>query len=300
MVKYPGLSDFAGLFLFPGLAAILPWRFCFRVFHHLAGMDFLYRAETEAALAGVACIAPPEDKAAWSKASRLVWLVDHADLYLSRFRSDAWLHRHVTVTGNWPADDNFIAITFHWGAGMWALRHMRAQGRKVSVLVRGIERASFSGALLRYAYGKLRLLVTAQAGGDRLTMAGSKSLYDMKHKLKEGSCIVGLLDVPVDSPRNALATQFLGREAYFPRGLLFLAVNSGVPVVLYSMGVDRKTGHRHLAISDPLTARSEQALLDTLASRLTELVAQDSPAWHHWGGVQSFFQKGFSKTTDAS
>jgi len=67
-VKYPGLSDFAGLFLFPGLAAILPWRFCFRVFHRLAGMDFLYRAEMEAALAGVVCIAPPEDKAAWAKA----------------------------------------------------------------------------------------------------------------------------------------------------------------------------------------------------------------------------------------
>jgi len=300
VVKYPGVRDFAGLFLLPGLAAILPWRLCFRIFHRLAGMDFLYRSEVEAALAGVACFAPPVDKAAWSKASRLVWLVDHADLYLSRFRSDAWLYRNVTVTGDWPVDDNFIAITFHWGTGMWALRHMRAHGRKVSVLVRGLERASFSGTLLRYVYGKLRLLVTAQAGGDCLTMAGSKSLYDMKRKLKGGSCIVGLLDVPTDSPRNVLAAQFLGRTAYFPRGLLFLAVNSGVPVVLYSMGVDRNTGHRHLVISDPLTTHSEQALLDTLAGRLTELVAQDSPAWHHWGGVQSFFQKGFFKATDAS
>jgi len=76
---------------------------------------------------------------------------------------------------------------------------------------------------------------------------------------------VGLLDVPVDSPRNALSTQFLGREALFSARPAFSGSEQRRPVVLYSMGVDRKTGHRHLDISDPLTASSEQALLDTLA-----------------------------------
>lgn len=290
---WANIRDFTELFLVPSLAAMLPWSLCFRLFHRLVKLKSLYRRETDAALAGFATIGPVADAKAWSEAARMVGLVDHADVYLSLFRRDGWLHRHVTVTGDWPVGDTpFIAITFHWGAGMWALRHLRAQGRKVSVLVRGVEKKNFSGSLLRYGYAKLRLHEVARAGGSSIVISGKKSLYEMKAKLKAGHCVVGLIDVPVGNSRNYLATRLLGETAYFPRGLLHLAVSSGVPVVVYSMGLDRQNGQRSLIVSPPLEFINEGELLEALAGRLTDLIKADSPAWHHWGSVQSFFQKG--------
>lgn len=271
----------------------MPWPLCFRIFHRLVKLEFLYRAETEAALTGAASIAPVADTKAWREATRMVRLVDHADLYLSLFRGDGWLRRHVTVTGAWPAGNaSFIAITFHWGAGMWAFRHMRAQGRKVSGLAKGVEKSSFTGNLLCYWYAKLRLSEVARAGGNNLALSGKNSLYDMKNKLREGGCIVGLMDVPAGQSRNYLPASLLGKTAYFPRGLLHLAVNSNVPVVFYSMGLDRRSGRRDLVISPPLQFKNEAELLEILAFRLNELIDADPPAWHHWAGVQNFFNKG--------
>ena len=287
------IRNFTELFLLPSLAAILPWSLCFRLFHRLVRLKSLYRGETAATLAGVASITPVADSKAWSEAIRMVRLVDHADLYLSMFRSDAWLRRHVTVMGDWPEGNKpFVAITFHWGAGQWALRHMRAQGRKVSVLVRGVEKDTFPGNKLCYWYAKLRLREIARAGGSEIVRTGKSGLYEMKSKLKAGNCVVGLMDVPLERPRNYLTARLLGRTAYFPRGLSYLAANSGVPVVVYSMRLDRQSGRRKLVISPPLNFKNEDELIEKLASRLNELIDIDSPAWHQWGGVQSFFQKG--------
>lgn len=295
------ISNFIELFLAPFLAAILPWPLCFRIFHRLVRLKSLYRGEIEALLAGAASIAIVADTKAWGEAAKMVRLVDHADLYLSLFRGDGWLRRYVTVTGDWPAGNGpFIAITFHWGAGMWALRHMRSQGRKVSLLVRGVDRKSFTGGRLRYRYAKLRLYEVTRAGGSRIVLSGKSSLHEMKGKLKAGDGVVGLMDVPLGESQNYLAADLLGKQAHFPSGLLHLAANSKVPVVVYSMGLDRQNGRRNLVISPPLQFETEAELLSILATRLGELIYLDSPAWHHWGGVQRFFQKGFSKTTDAS
>lgn len=256
-------------------------------------MKSLYRGEIEAALAGVASIVPVVNAKAWGEAARMVRLVDHADLYLSLFRGDGWLRRYVSVTGDWPAGNGpFIAITFHWGAGMWAFRHMRTQGRKASGLAKGVEKNSFTGNMLCYWYAKLRLSEVARAGGNNLALSGRNSLYDMKNKLREGGCIVGLMDVPVGQSRNYLPASLLGEAAYFHRGLLHLAVNSNVPVVHYSMGLDRHSGRRDLVISPPLQFKNEEELLEILATRLNELIDADPPAWHHWAGVQNFFTKG--------
>ena len=289
----PHIRNFTELFLVPTLAAILPWSLCFRLFHRLVKLKSLYKGETEATLAGVASITPVIDIGAWREATRMVRLVDHADLYLSIFRSDAWLRRHVTVSGDWPkGSEPFVAITFHWGAGMWALRHMRANGRRVSVLARGLEKDTSSRSMLCYQYAKLRLFELARAGGSENVLTGKNSLYEIKRKLKAGRCIVGLMDIPVERPRNYLSAILLGKTAYFPRGLCYLAANSGVPVVVYSMCLDRQSGRRNLIISPPLQFENEDELLEKLASRLNELIDIDPPAWHQWAGVQSFFQKG--------
>ena len=97
--------DLLQLWLLPGLAAVLPWRWCFALYRRLARWPWLYRAEVEAALAGAQLrgwLAPAE-AARWATERRLVSLVDHADFFLSRTRGDGWLRRHVEVRGQWPA-----------------------------------------------------------------------------------------------------------------------------------------------------------------------------------------------------
>ena len=93
--------DALELLLLPGLAALLPWRAAFWLFKHMAGWAWLYRGQCERALAGARSHGRVDDPARWLREYRLVILVDHADHFLSRTRSDAWLRRHVRVTGEW-------------------------------------------------------------------------------------------------------------------------------------------------------------------------------------------------------
>jgi hypothetical protein len=67
--------DFIELFLFPGMAALLPWPICFRIFQRLSRLECLYRTETQSALAGANSIEPVLDPKAWASAYRLVRLV---------------------------------------------------------------------------------------------------------------------------------------------------------------------------------------------------------------------------------
>ena len=44
------LRDLIELVLVPGLAAVLPWRWCFALFKHLARIDWFYRRTSHEAL----------------------------------------------------------------------------------------------------------------------------------------------------------------------------------------------------------------------------------------------------------
>ena len=283
--------DFIELFLFPGLAALLPWPICFRIFQRLSRLECLYRTETQNALAGANSIEPVKDPRAWASAYRLVTLVDHADLYLLLFRGDSWRHKYVVIDGpGWPqGNEPFLAITFHWGAGMWSLRHLRAQGRKIAVLIRGFDKISFSGTRIRYWYAKLRTFGVVRAGVENLIFINGNSIFKLRKALRSGSCLVGLFDVSVEQQRNVLLTQLFGRRACLPRGLVYLAVKEHIPVVAYTVALDRETGYRKLRISEPLPIESEDVLLDALVGQLERAISEDPPAWHHWAGVDRFF-----------
>jgi lauroyl/myristoyl acyltransferase len=100
---------------------------------------------------------------------------------------------------------------------------------------------------------------------------------------------VGLFDVPVEQQRNVLLTRLFGRPACLPHGLVYLAVKEHIPVVVYTLALDRETGHRRLRISEPLLMENEKVLMNALVSHLEAAITQDPPAWHNWAGVDRFF-----------
>ena len=158
------LSDLLEVVLFPGLAAALPWSLCFRLFKRMSRWKFLYRESCEKALAEAGKRGFAPDPAAWLAQRRLVTLVDHADHYLTRTRSDAWMKRHLSVEGDWPAPDQAsLQLTFHWGAGMWALRHAQCAHLKAHMLVASVQGEHFAGREVFHRYIKARTASIALA-----------------------------------------------------------------------------------------------------------------------------------------
>ena len=104
--------DVLELLLLPGLAAVLPWRWSFALFRRMAGWPWLYRAQCMHALAQAQGAGMAPDAARWLREYRLVILTDHADHYLARTRSDAWLRRHVRATGDWGVAPGQAAVLY--------------------------------------------------------------------------------------------------------------------------------------------------------------------------------------------
>jgi phosphatidylinositol dimannoside acyltransferase len=293
--------DVAELFLIPGLGSALPWPLCFQLLKGLSTSRWLFPEETERALRNACKFSRVANPRAWSDDYRLVRLVDYTDLYLSRFRRDRWLERYLDVEGpGWPRSRGFLAITFHWGAGLWGLRHLRSQRHNATVLVRRLDQQEFSGMPLVYGYARLRTAETAHAGGAPVIFAGTGSIPAMRRTIASGFPVVGLFDVSIGEQRNSLDAAFLGGTASFPRGLVFLAVSGSIPVVTYRVALDRETGRRRLILSPPLVAQSEQELLAVLVRHLEEAIREYSAAWHNWPGVEAFFKAEPAASSEAA
>jgi lauroyl/myristoyl acyltransferase len=230
-----------------------------------------------------------DDEEKWRSSLRLTRIFSYADLYLSMFRSDRWLRKHVDVTGSWP-QGAFLAVTYHWGAGMWALRHLRAHGKRTAFLSIRFDRATFQNSRLRYWYGLLRTRETSRAGGDAgvIFTGGSSARIASAHR--DGACVMALLDVPPKPDQASAPVTLLGRPARLRRGLARLAMEENIPVVTFRMNLDRDSGRLKLLIDNPLHATTEEALMEQLAASFGSALDADPCAWHSWSEVELYLE----------
>ncbi len=273
----------------PLLAAALPWPAAFALLSRVARSDAAIFDAEAAAWAQAAALGGarlPEssadaDETTWRRAWRLVQLVDHADLFLARTRSDRWLDRHVDVHGAWPVGGAFLALTVHWGAGLWALRDLGRAGHRARFLARRLSDAEFAGDPWRRRYMTLRIDATERATRAPLITTGGATAR-IAASLARRTPIVALCDVPLPAARTKIDAPFRGRRLVMPRGLIALACEQEVPVVVFSAGLDRATGRRRLDIAPLERFRDPAAMAASLARRLDELLVRDSAAWHMW------------------
>ncbi|MDD2545123.1 MAG: hypothetical protein PHI55_02425 [Burkholderiaceae bacterium] len=285
------VRDALELVLLPGLAAVLPWRVCFAVFKRLARWDWLYRAPCHAALreARLRGQCTEAEAPAWLARRRLVTLVDHADLYLALTRSDAWMRRHLAVQGTWPAGDQAgIFCTFHWGAGMWGLRHARRSGLQAHALVAAMEGAHFAGRPVLHRYVKARTRQVEQALA-HAPLDVSASLRPALRALRQGQQVMAAVDVPSDQVAASVPVVIAGMATQVPKALLRLAVEQKIPVTVYWTGLDTHTGQRFLHVRPLGLHDSLDTLVPAVFQHLETLLAQDSAAWHFWGEAPRFF-----------
>jgi lauroyl/myristoyl acyltransferase len=281
--------DLWELVLLPALAALLPWTIAFRLLRRLARLLRPYEEATAAAHAQARARGWVGDAAHWLLVRRLVTAVDHADLYLARTRSDAWMSRYMDVEGVWPAAGTpGLICTFHWGAGMWGLRHARASGLKAHALVAPLQGAHFAGRCVLLAYARARTAEVARALGCA-TLDTSASLRPVLKALRDGDQVLAAVDVPSDQVSASEEIDLLGMRARVPRGLLRVAVDQQVPVTEYLTGLNVETGRRFLRIHQLGVHGNLDALIAAVFGFLDGAIREDPPAWHFWSEFDRFF-----------
>jgi len=281
--------DLIELVLVPGLAVILPWRWCYRVFLALSRWEWLYRADGVANCERAREQGWAKDAADFRRKWRLVSMVDQADFYLALFRSNRWMNRHMDVEGHWPEPGKAaILCTFHWGAGMWALRHCGASGLRAHALVGPQRPEMYSGHRLRYEYFRIRNTAVRNAlGTGLLDITGS--LRPVLKALRAGEQVGVVVDVPAYLSSSSTLIPFLGARARFPRGIFRLAAEHGVPVTVFINGIRFSDGRRFLRLYQLGVERDVDALMARVYAYLEALIREEPAAWHFWGVADAFF-----------
>ena len=291
------VRDALELVLLPGLAALLPWGVCFALFRRMAHWRWLYRETCERALveAQQRGVVGDDVRAAarWLHERRLVTLVDHADLYLSRWRSDDWMRHWLRVQGDWPPSSSGpgVLCTFHYGAGMWGLRHAARAGLRAHKLVAPLTEGMFNGRTVMKWYAHARLREVERALG-RPFIAVAGSLRAVLRTLEQGEQVLAVIDVPADQVSASEPITLLGMQARAPRGLLRVAVEHRVPVTVYITLLNVKTGRRTLRIEQVDSGgniASTEELMVRVFAHLEHLMQRDTAAWHFWSEAPRFF-----------
>jgi hypothetical protein len=275
------LHDAWILYLAPWLPSWLPWPLAYRCYRFLARFRHMFPEPAAAAVAIAPDYLEIADVAAFERDVRTVWLLDAVDLYLSRRRRTDWLPEHVEVQGEWPSGA-FVAVSFHYGTGLWVFRDLRRHGRDVKLVAARFDPGDFRAYPMRYRYGAARFAEVERISGERNAYRPGirAKLLDA---LARGVPVISVMDMPPRmAPRGQRAVHFLGRPASLPDGSLALARDAGVPIVPYWVEIDLDRGRRRLVIGHAIAPDSPDAALAGLAATLDRLIRAQPAAWLFW------------------
>lgn len=264
--------------MLPLVAIVLPWSLAWRGFRWLAARGRFFAGETARAQAMADSQGYVDDAATWAVRHRLMRIVDHVDPGLSFLRRDRWMDRHLTVDGATPPAPPCVFVGFHYGTGFWLLRHLRRLRHRVAFLAAPVTAEHCPGQPLRLAFMRWRKASVERAGHAPVILVGG-SRDRIRAALREGTSVLGLVDVPEVVP-SPVPVAFLGGDAWFPDGLLRLAIEEKVPLIGYVATLDARTGARHLHLTRLPDAPGEA--LRALAGMLDGAVRSDPAAWHLW------------------
>lgn len=282
--------DLVEFVLVPGSAALLPWSLGRRMLAFAARHSRLYSPTCDTALAQAQRLGRVQDPAAWLTERRLTTLVDHCDYFLEHLRSDRWMACWLKVQGQWPAAGQpGILLTFHWGAGMWALRHAAAHGIRARMLVAAPTREHFAGRSMAFHYIRSRVGSIARIFA-RPTLDVSISLRPALEALRANEQIMAVVDVPADQTTSSHPITLLGMQARAPKALFRLAVQQRIPVTVFVAGLDSATGMRMLDILPLGVYKEIEPLIRDVYAELERAMQHNAPAWHFWSEAERFFR----------
>lgn len=282
------------LILVPAIASLLPWSWTYRLLRQLSRVSWLYRDETELAEAAADANGIFQTGRVWRRHYRLNKLIDGVDPWLIRFRSERWMQRHLEVEGSWPTDGPFVAISIHWGAGMWGVRHIQHSTQPVSVILRPVTEWGVVFSTPKRIYVEFCEREIVRAGGAPITVSGPGLTARMTEQIELGKNLLALLDVPKGTNKGGFPVDFLGQPTYFATGIVNIAVQNNWPIVPYSIGVDFATGKRQLEIRPPVRVTDLRDSVTQLAAYFDEVVRREPSLWQFWHLHRAFLSPDFS------
>jgi drug/metabolite transporter (DMT)-like permease len=258
---------------------------------HIRSNNAIFRAEIDSARVGYLAsgLADPVDEVMADL--RLTRVTDFADPWLSLFRSDAWMRRHVLVDAPLrPPATGALFVIFHYGGGWWMARYFRQLGERISIIMfRGFAGPSWSDRFARL-YGLLRLKWIGRICRSPLIVTNDGGV---KQKMCEvwarGDHVYIAADIPPVLVRGAVGVPFFGQTGYFPVKPFELAASQGVPVYMLVAGWQADTLRPTLSIR-ALTAETPVARLAELVASYEALIRARPGAWHLWGEWPLFFK----------
>lgn len=282
--------DLLELVLLPGLAAILPWSVCFGLFKYIARWRWLYREACDPALVQAVQRGHCGNADEWLFERKLVTLIDHADHYLFRTRSDAWMDRYVDVHGQWGAgNESGMLWTFHWGAGLWALRHAHVSGLCANMVLAAPMGPDFAGRTVFGWYVRARMR-SVHLALERPVIFVPRGMSGLREALERREQVAVVMDVPQDQVNVTRVTEILRQPVSVPAVLPQIAVAKALPVTVFYMGVDLDTGRRGLHVVHLGVLSDPKMLTDAVFAQLDGLLRNSPAAWHLWAQAPRFFR----------
>lgn len=265
--------------LLPLLVALLPYRAGLALARWLAAHLSLYEAVTQRAWDAYATVGSGDERK-WKSEFRLTQLLDHADLFWSLTRSDAWILARMALPrlDPWPAG-GLLVIGFHYGQGLWLLRWLCAAGKPARFLSVRFSRPDFE-TWLHYAYARLRMrAVEAAEGAPPIYTGGGRRAIGQT--LEDGGCVFGLIDVAVaDAAQRPGNGTLFGRPVVFADGLLESARAVDPPVLIATA---RRDAGALLRVDARLHVSSRGLTMATISTELRQRLDPAPAAWHVWG-----------------
>ncbi len=269
------------------MVLLLPWSFTYALLRFATRFGFGKTEFESAAVANMQRFGFGANQYLTVRHMRLHRLIDLADFYKSWWMSRSWLQRYWRVSGD-PLPDakqhpSVLFVTFHYGAGFWALRYFQQHGLSMAALYRPPPQPK-AGERFHYYFFWWRLRSIFRLTGTKPIRVGDQQseLSALVRRLVKVRLPVGVMpDIPTAAEQAVSAVMF-GHRIYFASALLRLVVKKNIPIVLYTSVLDLTDGGRNVQIQVLDEYNTVEVLAQRLADCLATAIAKDPSAWHLW------------------
>lgn len=284
------LRDLLSLWLVPGLAAVLPWRWCLRIYWWLAGTALLMREEVAGSRGGRAMLGLASDDAEFDRRFRFGFLLEHADLFRALGRGWRGLARTLPLAqADAGAPRAGLCFFFNFNQGLPALAALRAAGHRVHLVYRSLDRRPAGVGWLRYAYMRLRLRMVARVcGNGGIGTGGARERIEAT--IADGGLVCVAVDTPPRPGTGLVPIRFPdGREAWWRSGVMKLALELRCARRCFHVRLDWTTRQRTLELKLLPPTDALDVLVSQLNSEFAQAFTGQSELWFYWPAPQGFF-----------
>lgn len=283
-------SDAVFLYLLPLLVGVLPWRIGFALLKRVARMPSVFADVVAAAWHQAEQVLPELDRAHFCQRYRLLLLVDRCDSLLCLLRSNRWWQYQVDIQGD--SLDRLapgLLLNSHWGSGNWIWRLLDAHGMPTHFVARRAEIGDIGRGWLSRGYLKWRSWAVHRSGCRGVVYTGGSSGRVLE-LLREGSSVLGMLDLPARPNQVRAEVNLFGYTLHFPTGLASLATQAHTPIAIISCGLDMESGRRRLYLQVLPAGLEPEEIVRRYATHLQRRIETEPAKWQAWPQAPAYFQ----------